>query len=293
MKRAAGFVLTAALIGCGAQTTTQGPAANDPPTVSTDSRPMGTVGINRVFSQGVTNVKVVLKTVVPTQVPVTVFDPEMGSSSTVPCTSAGSECQAFAGALCGAAGLCVTNGTKKAIVYVMNAANPSLTGFTFPVPCDGVTYSAEVYAAIASGSTLQLTDMKQAPSVVVGTDCATVTTQPTWADVPRPSLSVPSSVYAGLPAPNDKYTVGVSGDAYPFSSSFTMTATQGANPAVNGTVSGTSAVFAAPATTDVVDLTGTFRLDDSILFASEAKTPWQWQATAHVTPIGTLQVGAP
>lgn len=291
MKRAAGVVLAVMLIGCGVETKTQGPTSSEPPAIPTDGRPMATVGFNRALAAGVTNVKVVLKTTAPAQVPVMVFDPEGNSYVSVPCTSGGIECSTYTGASC-AAGSCVTTVTKTAIFYVKNDTNPPATGYAFPVPCDGKTYAAEIYTAIASGSTLQLQDLVQAPSVVVSTDCATVATPPVWSSVPPPSLSIPT-VYAGLPAPNDRYTVGVSGDAYPFASSFTLTAQQGTNPAVAGTFFGGTAVLAAPTTAGAITLTATFQLDNSILSASDAKTPWQWHVNASATPVGALPVGGP
>lgn len=293
MKRAAGLVLAAMLMGCGSEPATQELATKEPPPVPTDGRPVGSVGFDRALTASVTNVKVVLKTSASVDVPVQAYDPMMSGYMDVTCSAGGKECDPYPGSRCGAAGICMSTVTKNAIFYVMNTKAPPLTGLTFPVPCDGKSYAAEIYTATATASgALQLQDMYQAQSVAVSGDCSMITTSPVWNKVAPPSLNVPA-VYVGLPAPNDTYAVGVSGDAYPFSSSFTMTATQGVNPPVNGTVSGASAVFNAPSTTDVVDLAGTFRLDDTILFASEAKTPWQWQATAHITPTGTKPISGP
>lgn len=289
MKRAAALVVTAFLFGCGAETSGGGSTANDPPGLPVDIR-TGSVGFNRVLTAGVTKAKVVLKTTTSKETPVLECDDVSGVCASFPCTPAGGECAAHPGSSCGAGGFCVVTTSTSGIFYVMNVSAPSTSSFTLPVPCDGRTYTAEVYAATSAGSVLQIADAYRAPSIVVSDTCAT-TTAPVWAPVAPPSLSVPT-IYAGLPAPYDAYTVGVNGLVYPFAPNFTMTSAQGTSPAVAArSYSGGGAVFASPTTNDPVDFVATFSLDRSILSSSEA--PWQLNVQGEGIPTGSTLVTGP
>ncbi len=286
-------MLTAVLFGCGSGTTTQGPAATEPPAIPADGRPMGGVGFNH-FQAGASNVKVVLKTSTSTDAPAQACDAN-DNCVNVTCTLAGTECAVAPGSHCGAGGFCVFTTTKTAIFYVKNATVLSTdTSYSFPVPCDGKSYAAEFYTATAdtTAKVLRLKEVFQAPSIVVDTGC-NITTQPSWAPVTQPSLAIPSPIYANLPAPNDQYTVGVNALSYPFSRSFTMTVTQGTGTPVNAkSYSASGAVFVAPTTTDPLSFVATGGLDGSILFTSEVM-PWQWQATGNATPTGSAPVSSP
>jgi hypothetical protein len=172
---------------------------------------------------------------------------------------------------------------------VSNFPVPNPTGFTFPVPCDNNPYAVEIYTEDSNSLIL---DMKTAPSVVVGTNCA-ITSGPNWSDVTKPSLNIPA-IYAGLPPPYDTYTVGVNGLGYPFSRSFTMTSAQGTNPAVAAkSYSVGGAVFTSPATNAPITFSATFGLDSSILLSADGSMSWQTSAQTSATPMGSQQVPAP
>ena len=280
--------MTALLFGCGAETATQGPAANEPPGVPAGI-PMGRVGFNHDLNTNSKTAKVVLKTSSSTDTPVQAYDAASDSYANVSCTPTGNECASQPGSHCGAGGICVVTTPRYGIFYVSNFTVSDPLNFTFPVPCDGNVYAVEIYTEDA---TLLIRDMKTAPSVVVGTNCA-ITSGPTWADVTRPSLNLPT-IYANLPAPYDTYTVGVNGLAYPFSRSFTMTSVQGTNPAVTAkSYSVAGALFASPTTNALINFTATFGLDSSILLSGDGSTSWQLPVLGNVTPTGSKQVGAP
>jgi hypothetical protein len=275
-----GAVLLAA---CGSQSESQpGPEGPDGPAG-------GAVPLAELLA-GTSYVKVVLKTTEVVRTPVTVYDGGTDTFSNIPCT-ADAQCTAVqAGTSC-YGGLCVSTSYADTVFYARNLApTPSST---IVVPCDGRTYTAEVYGAgapPAAGSPRPITESHVTAPFVMPVGCAGAAV--TWrAGLPAlPALDVPP-IYVGLGAPFDTFTVRVASLAYPWSGEgWTLTHGGQAQPTA---YAGPTATFAAPSTTAPLTFTGRFRLHRSVAVAEDAATPWELTVSAPATPIATAGLPMP
>jgi hypothetical protein len=281
MRRTAAVLFIAAIIGCGQD-------AGAP--VADSGREPGAGVPTRMdlpaaaFSMGVTDVKVVLKSVDEVTTPVQVYDEGTDTNWTPTCTVA-ADCAPFAANSHCAAGNCAVTRLETAIFYAENVQNPSLNAFTFPVPCDGRHYSAQIFGGTRSGMAIQIVDMQEAAKIVVGPGCV-VTNAPAWNPLARPTLGIPT-IYAGLPAPYDTYVVAVNGIASPMGATYTMTA----NGVAAGKYAGPRAVFTSPSTTAVLNFVATLRLENAINPAAEQA--WQLAVAGSATPVGSTPISGP
>jgi hypothetical protein len=251
-----------------------------------------TLGIRAAsLAAGATAAKVVVSKSTPVDDVLEVYDGYIDYYSVVACTLAGTECAALAPAYPGAhcattakyGNVCVTTQQQTVLFYVENVAVQG-GAISFPVPCDGGSYLAELYSA-ASGAIL---DAKKT-ATPLSFDATCSGSGPVWIDQTKPALALPP-IYAGLPAPQDRYTVDVQGVDYPWSSTSALTC-NGASPISH---SDSGATFAAPAAgTASVACTATFQLDRSILTSAELAAPWTLQVQGTAAVIGSTTVTGP
>jgi hypothetical protein len=287
MRFSAVLLVTVLIVACGGP---QAPEAgiSDPP-APPSTGPLHDVHA-AALSPRTTQAKVALSVVGQTDVAVQVAIPDDFEGGTMPvsCTTGGSECAGYAGSYpgihCGYDKVCVVSKQATTLFYAETVSVQS-GQVSFPVPCDGRSYQAEVFAA-AGGVIL---DAKRT-AAPVSFDASCVGTAASWTDEARPTLVLPT-VYAGpLPAPYDRYTVNVQGVGAPWSSGFTATC----NSATPLFYSAGSATFPAPPmNTPQLDCTAAVPLDRSLLTTAEAASPWTIQVQATGSVIGATTVTSP
>ena len=290
MRLSAVVLVTVLIVACGGP---QAPA----PGVSEPPAPPSAGLLHDVHSAALSawasQAKVALSVVGQTDVAVQVANPDdfEGGTMPVPCTD-GSACAGYAGSYpgihCAQVGndkVCAVSQLATTLFYVETVSVQS-GQVSFPVPCDGRSYQAEVFAA-AGGVIL---DAKRT-AAPLSFDASCQGAAASWADEPRPALVVPT-VYAGpLPAPYDRYTVNVQGlGVSPWSPGFTVTCNSAAPLAY---AAGSATFLAPPAGTSQVTCTAAVPLDRSLLTGAEAASPWTIQLQATGSVIGATMVTSP
>ena len=225
-----------------------------------------------------TTLKVVLNRTTLVDTPVTVDD-GMGNFFPVSC-SVDSDCAVYGGTCKNL--VCTTASLVTSLFY---AKNLTATASTFPVPCNGDQYTAEIYGAgDASGGVYTIQEIHLSVPFTMGTGC---TTSPAdvWTNGPAPtlpSMTIPTIYQTGLGAPYETYTVPV-GLRYPWATaSGTWSVT---NPGAPISTTAASATFGAPTGTSAITFTGTFHLDHTLLLATEAPNAWQWTESLPNNPV--------
>jgi hypothetical protein len=249
-----------------------------------------------------TTAKVVLKTAQAVYTPVSVLvNAELEQFSNVSCTdqTAATDCAAFPGAVCHNL-LCSTVSFRKNIFYAKNIA--AAAGSTIPVPCDGGTYSIEVYGGNAgtAAGTFDLVEVHNGAEFQMPNPCPAPASMPSiqWTSWPTNTALLPTlvwpTIYAGFGAPWDTYSVNVSGLRYPWSPTWSLGYT-GQNTTTNPTrIVGTTATLNSPATNTPLVFTATFFLDRSILVSGEVDTAWRLTlGNMSRTPVGAAGVPVP
>ena len=273
-KRIALAALTL-LVACGTESSPPADSGGSNPPVGPDG---ATIPVASLLP-ATAFVKVVLKTTSLVDVPVTVYDADTDTSATVPCT-ADAQCAAFPGTTCRSL-RCATTSSVNSIFYVRNFARAAAT---IRVPCDGRVYTAEVYGAgtPAPGAPLPVTESHVSAPFTMPTTCATPAVNWTSATPPLPSFTFPT-IYAGLGAPYDTFTVSVQNLAYPWSRD-RWSLTHSGQDTVNHPTryGGATATFDSPASTATLSFTGLFHLHSSLLVGDE--TPTSWELTVAPSP---------
>ena len=236
-------------------------------------------------------VKVVVSLSNSVDTPVLVTDPETLSRDTVPCTST-ADCGPYGGT-CKALGAlgysaCATTRDVNTVMYVKNQtganrADPAV------IPCDGRTYAVEVYGSDSASAPFALTDLWASAPFVMPAGCGPVT--PTWNAQPDPTWAFPT-IYAGLPAPYDRYTVQLQ-VSHPFSTAG-WSISQG--PIAPISYSGTSATFASPAVAPpagTLAFAATLRLDPTLLLSGEAADSWVRLVSSATTVVPSSSIPLP
>jgi hypothetical protein len=291
MRRSAVCLVAALIVACGGPQA-PAPGASEPP-APPSTGPLHDVH-SAALSAWTTQAKVALSVVGQRDVAVQVANPDDFEAEPAPvlCTVGGSECVGYAGSYpgihCAHVGfdnVCAVSQPATTLFYAetVSVQNGQVS---FPVPCDGRSYQAEVFAA-AGGVIL---DAKRT-AAPLSFDASCQGAAASWADEPRPALVVPT-VYAGpLPAPYDRYTVNVQGlGVSPWSPGFTVTCNSAA-PLAYGVG---SAIFPAPPVgTPQVACTAAVPLDRSLLTGAEAASPWTIQLQATGSVIGATMVTSP
>jgi len=275
MFRRVVFVGAILLAGCGSESNSQPQSgASIPPGSEAGG---GTIAAKALLDT--TNVaKVALKVTQLIDTPVSVFDPATESSTPVAC-AVDADCAAYAGAACKSL-LCTTTSSVSSIFYVKNQSGANLND-PVKVPCDGRTYTAEVYGSSSTAASPgAIGELWTSTPFTMSTGCEAAPSV-TWTALNPPSLVFPT-IYVGLPAPRDQYTVGVQGLAYPWSSTNWSLAQGSVNPV---RYAGANATLAAPATNGVLDFTGKFHLDGSLLVSGETAVSWELAVIGSKTPV--------
>ena len=191
--------------------------------------------------------------------------------------------------------LCVTSYTQTAVAFVETIPIQGDASDRFRVPCDGITYAVEVYGATAGNvNHIDGAQVYSAPAVAFDTSCGALKLPAAgdWTPGVIPSLIAPT-VYAGLGAPYDKYTLKFGDVSGPWSGPVATTVTCG-GAAPNA---GTAATFNAPAATAPgtnpapIECQCDFSLAGSLALPNES--PWRLTATATIHPVNTGGVGFP
>ena len=290
MRLSAVVLVTVLIVACGGPQA-PAPGASEPP--APPSAGLLHDVHSAALSAWTSQAKVALSVVGQTDVAVQVANPDDFEGGTMPvsCTAGGSECAGYAGSYpgihCAQVGndkVCAVSQLATTLFYVETVSVQS-GQVSFPVPCDGRSYQAEVFAA-ASGVIL---DAKRTEAPL-SFDGSCQGAAATWTDEPRPTLQLPT-VYAGpLPAPYDRYTVNVRGVGAPWSTAFTMTCSSAA-PLF---YSAGSATFPAPPVgTTQIACTAAVPLDRSLLATVEAASPWTIQVPVTGSVIGAATVTTP
>jgi hypothetical protein len=290
MRLSAVVLVTVLIVACGGPQA-PAPGASEPP-APPSTGPLHDVH-SAALSAWTTQAKIALSVVGQNDVAVTVVDPDDFEAGPAPvlCTVGGTECTGYAGsypgihcALVGYDHVCVVSQPATTLFYAetVSVQNGQVS---FPVPCDGRSYQAEVFAA--AGSVILDAKRTAAP---LSFDASCQGAAASWTDEPRPTLLLPT-VYAGpLPAPYDRYTVAVRGLGAPWSPGFTVTC----NAAAPLAYAAGSATFLAPsAGTSQVACTAAVPLDRSLLTTAEAASPWTIQLQATGSVIGATVVTGP
>ena len=284
-KRVA-LVAAVLLAACGTEKAPQAGDGNpaDPGTGGGGSVPFASMQLDT------STVKVVLKTARAVFTPVTTYDGNTDTFLPVTCTPAteATDCAAYPGAVC-QNNQCAVLSYVATIFYVRNLTVPG-TGFS--VPCDGRTYTAEVYGgkAGATAGTFDVTEAHVSAPFIMPAGCAApalswTSALPAGGSALLPSYTFPP-IYVGLGPPFLTFSVTVNGLRYPWSGS-DWTLTYAGQPAASPTAYTRGvATFDAPATAAPITFTGLFRLDQSLLLAGESKTSWTLtRLSAPQTPV--------
>ena len=288
MRLSAVCLVTALLVACGGP---QAPA----PGVSDPPAPPSTGVLHDVHSAALsawtTQAKVALSVVGQQEIPIEIRPDFDAEPEPVLCTTGGSECAGYAGSYpgihCAHVGYDDVCAVSRPATTLFYAQTVSVQGgqVSFPVPCDGRSYQAEVFAA-AGGVIL---DAKRT-AAPLSFDASCQGAAASWTDEPKPTLLFPT-VYAGpLPSPNDRYTVNVRGLGAPWSPGFTVTCNAAAPLAY---AAGSATFLAPPAGTSQVTCTAAVPLDRSLLTTAEAASPWTLQVQATTSVIGAVMVTSP
>jgi hypothetical protein len=278
MKKASALGVALSLFACSPGPAETGPASGARP----NDGPSGPVR-SAILTSGVTDAKIVVKATSPVDQFVTLYDPRTDSDRVIPCAST-ADCAVYPGSHCAVGGLCAIADLQSKIFYVQNVPVPVSRTVSFPIPCDGKTYVAEIFSATRSGSVLQIADAFRASDIVVDPACVAGT--PTWGPIAQPSLGIPT-VFENLPAPYNTFSVSVDGLGYPWSHSFSMS-DNGVAPSSYYAI---GAVFPSPVTAATQNFVGTFGLDPSILLSGEGT--WQLLVTGTAIPVPTTPVSGP
>lgn len=288
------LVAAVLLAACGTEKAPQAGDGNpaDPGTGGGGSVPVASLQANT------STVKVVLKTARAVYTPITRYDGALDDFFPVTCTPAteATDCADYPGAVC-QNNQCALITYVPAIFYVRNFTVPA-TGFS--VPCDGRTYTAEVYGGSAgvTAGTFDITEAHVSAPFIMPAGCAApalswTSALPAGVSTLLPSYTFPP-IYVGLGAPFNTFSVAVSGLRYPWSGA-DWTLTYAGPPVVSPTTyAGGIATFAVPATIDPITFTGLFRLDWSLLLAGESNTSWTvTRVSAPQTPVQAGPVDLP
>ena len=289
MRLSAVVLVTVLIVACGGPQA-PAPGASEPP--APPSAGLLHDVHSAALSAWTSQAKVALSVVGQTDVAVQVANPDdfEGGTMPVPCTD-GSACAGYAGSYpgihCAQVGndkVCAVSQSATTLFYAETVSVQS-GQVSFPVPCDGRSYQAEVFAA--AGGVILDAKRTEAP---LSFDGSCQGAAATWTDEPRPTLQLPT-VYAGpLPAPYDRYTVNVRGVGAPWSTAFTMTCSSAA-PLF---YSAGSATFPAPPVgTTQIACTAAVPLDRSLLATVEAASPWTIQVPVTGSVIGAATVTTP
>jgi hypothetical protein len=272
MKRAGALLVVALAAGCGAGPGETPVQSGSPPN---EKGPHGKV--SAALSVGDAVAKVVVKATV--NVARVVY---ADNGYWVACV-VDADCADYVGAFC-AESLCKVSVPETTIIYSNNY--PVIGGaVSFPIPCDGTSYAAEVYGGSTTGTVTQVSDAYRSGPIVVAPSTCVVTTAPAWTAIPFPVLNVPE-IFVGLPPPSDTYIVSVNGMVYPWSGPFALTVNGSPVPTL-----GTRATVIAPSTTAAQTLMATFGLDRSLLVSGDGT--WQLQSTVTATPVGSAPISGP
>lgn len=214
-----------------------------------------------------TQVKVVTKTTKVVSVEV-----EDDSGGRVSCTS-DAACSSYDRATC-QNGYCTMAVPIYGVFYILNFNKGDRSNI--PLPCDGNAYTVEVYgAANLDGIQNNIQEVWVSGEIVPPvSDTACTIPETGWTAVASPSFSFPT-IYVGLPAPYDMYTVGIEGLRYPWTSRSWSSACAGASPV---STTATSATFNSPTSPGTFTCQGLFSLDTSALKSGEA--PWIFAYTS-------------
>jgi hypothetical protein len=166
--------------------------------------------------------------------------------------------------------------------YVANL-DPSVSTLKLPI---GAAYTIEVLAGDGGTPRKVLAYYKSGLfDVIAGESVA-----PAFTLIANdPTFTIPS-IYIGLGAPYDRYTVNVVGVQYPWATSGWSVTSNGVAPVSK---SGTNVTFAAPAAAGDVSIAGKFLLDSSVLLAGESSAAWELTpepASTTTVPFGDVTV---
>lgn len=278
-RRLLAVCATAALSTCGPDVTS---SSNENTSTSTPGW-AGPVGTLQSPLLGSPTAKVVVRRAQLVWSPVTIYDGATDSNTPVACTGA-ADCAAYTGSSC-VATLCQQQVMDTSLFYVGNVSAP----ISVKLPCDANSYVVEVYGGSATAPhALALADMKQTSAPVSFPTGCTPAPTPAWTATTAPTLTLPASIYVGLAAPNDAYTVQIGGLAYPWAASKWGLTAAGVAP----TNTGNPARFLAPTTSTAdISFAATWYLDTSMLLTGETVTDWVYAAPAVTktpTPSGSI-----
>ncbi|HZZ85254.1 MAG TPA: hypothetical protein VFE30_12005 [Anaeromyxobacteraceae bacterium] len=279
-------VMSLAACGLGAQQEATSPSSPSSPTTTIGKGSGVSISASALTSVSAT-AKVVVSQSTPTETLV-----DAGLETATPACTTDSDCSAFTGAACSAKlHLCTVTTYAKTRFYIQNQAPDATThNVSIPVPCDGRSYSVEVYGADSSTPPV-IKEIWTADGIAIpSTACVAPATVP-WVDRTAaatsllPAYSIPAIYDASVPN-HPTFTIGVQNLGYPWATSTgTWNVTYGA-PAVTGTRSSGSVTFNAPAAgTTSISLDGSFRLDGSLTVGTES--PWQYSIPATTATVYT------
>lgn len=230
-------------------------------------------------------VKVVVKSTQVVYIPV--VDHFDGDDNPIYATCAAeSECAKHQDATCHD-GICSIRSNVYGTFYATNFAKGEHDAVA--LPCDGRDYVVEVYGAV-KGNTNSIQESWRSAILTppVSTTSCSLSSDPGWASLSTPTFRFPT-IYAGLPAPYDTFTVAVENLQYPWAAGNWSAACDGTKAI---STAANSAVFAAPRVPGPFTCEGTFHLDRSTLVAGEV--PWELEYTSPPqTPVPSGDVGLP
>jgi hypothetical protein len=159
------------------------------------------------------NVKVALKTTTLVFSPLSEYDSATDTNVPITCTVDATCAAIVASAVC-RTGVCGVDVQQNVIFYVRNFAKADAT---FPVPCDGKIYTAEVIGGrLPANGAIEITERHVAAPFTMPASCPTPDTLPTvsWTQTLASPVLVVPPVYAGM---GGTFNVAVTGLAYPWS----------------------------------------------------------------------------
>jgi hypothetical protein len=242
------------------------------------------------FRNSVATAKIAAKTLTQVFQPAAQYD--ASTDTTLPLACGDAACPTGPNATCRNT-LCGLMVDQATLLFVRNVATPVAD---FKLPCDGRTYSVEVYG---TDGTLKVLESHVA-SVTMTSPCTTAIT-PTWTTkdfVATPadagiSYTIPT-IYMGMEAPNNDYTVAVNGIVYPWSrAGWSLAESTLAAPVVRGTLA-TFTVPPAMSAPASFTFNGKFLLDASLTVGDEANTGRWWiQVAGSTVPVAAGTVNLP
>jgi hypothetical protein len=281
------------LAGCGSY-------SSEPQINSDDASPAagGGVGISlaavSIADTGTVKAAVNVTNLVDT--PVRAFNADAETTTSVTC-SADAGCADYDGATC-KNGLCVTTAPVRSLLYAKNQSGSNRND-PVKVPCDGRTYSVDVYGSDQGTTPFTIKDFRISVPFIVTSACnvtsvtgAALTTGDLWPASAKTAATptlLPSTIYVGLPAPYDKYAVQAQNLAYPWSNAWSIKV---GSTGAFVPESGARAMLDAPATagTGSLHFTAEFSLDRSLVLGDEK---WVIGASADKTLVNSGTINVP